>query len=55
MFYCPVKIYFFMDCSIQTSLLHMLQAQNLPDATPQIGKIGPLSEMAITFEPVMQL
>jgi hypothetical protein len=39
-------------CS-QTSLLRKLQAQTLPDATPPIGKIRPVSKMTITFEPLM--
>ena len=38
---------------ITTNLLHRLQAQTLPDATPPIGKIHPFSKMAITFEPLM--
>ena len=28
------------------------QAQTLPDATPPIGKIYPLTKMAVTFEQV---
>ena len=38
----------------ETSLLCRLQAQTLPDATPQIGKISPCTKMAVTFEPVMR-
>ena len=38
----------------QTSLLHRLLAQTLPDATPPIGKIQPFSKMAVTFEPQMR-
>jgi hypothetical protein len=35
-------------------MLHMLQEQTLPDATPPISKIHPFSKMAVTFEPVMK-
>ena len=38
----------------KTSLLRRLQAQTLPDATPPIGKNPSFSNMAVTFEPVMQ-
>ena len=31
-----------------------LQAQTLPDATPQIDKIHPFCKIPITHEPVMQ-
>jgi hypothetical protein len=37
----------------ETSLLHTLQAQTLPDTTPPIGKIHPFSEMAVTFKALM--
>ena len=38
----------------KTSLLPMLQAQTLFDATQPIGKINPFSKMAIiTFKPLM--
>ena len=36
----------------QTSLLHRLQAQTLPDAIPPIGQIHPFSKMVVTFEPL---
>ena len=36
----------------KTSLLRKLQAQTLPNATPPIGQIQPLSKMAVTFEPL---
>ena len=36
----------------KTSLLRRLQAQTIPDATPPIGKIHPLSKMDVTFEPL---
>ena len=32
---------------------YRLQAQTLPDATLTIGKIYPLTKMAVTFEPVL--
>ena len=37
----------------KTSLLRRLQAQTLPNATPAIGKISPVSKITITFEPLM--
>ena len=37
----------------ETSLLRRMQAQTLPDATPPIGKLHPVSKMAITFEPLL--
>ena len=40
--------------SIKTSLLGRLQAQTFPDATPQIGKINPISKIAVTLEPVVR-
>ena len=39
---------------VQTSLLHMVQAQTLPDEAPQVGKIHPFSKIAVTFEPIQQ-
>ena len=36
------------------SLLRRMQAQTLPDATSQKGKIHPFSKMAVTFEPMMR-
>ena len=38
----------------ETSLLHRLQAQTLPDVTPQIVKIHPFIKIAVTFQPVMR-
>ena len=37
------------------SLLRRMQAQNLQDATPSIGKIHPFSKIAVTFEPLMRI
>ena len=39
---------------LETSLLHRLQAQTLPNEAPPMGKIHPFSKIAVTFEPVMQ-
>ena len=33
----------------KTSLLHRLQVQTLPNATPQIGKIHQINKIAVTF------
>ena len=38
----------------KTNLLRRLQAHTLPDATPQLGRINPFSEISITFEPIQQ-
>ena len=35
----------------RTRLL-LLQAQTLPDAIPQVGKIQTFSKIAVTFEPI---
>ena len=35
-------------------IFRVLQAQTLPNATPPIGKIPPLSQIAVTLEPVME-
>ena len=32
----------------------LVQAQTLPHATPPIGKIYPITKMAVTFEPLIQ-
>jgi hypothetical protein len=37
-----------------TSLLHRLQAETLPDATPPIGKIPPFSKIAVTLQPAVR-
>ena len=36
---------------IKTSVLHRLQAETLPNATPQLGKIPLFTKIAITFKP----
>ena len=36
-------------------MLRRLQAQTLPDEAPPMGKINPFSNIAVTFEPVMQM
>ena len=37
-----------------TSLLRRLPSQTLPDAASPIGKVHPLSKIAVTLEPVMR-
>ena len=32
----------------------MLQTQTLPDEAPPIGKMHPLSKIAVTFEPLIE-
>ena len=39
--------------SRETSLLHGLQAQSIPEANSPIGKIHPFSKIAVTLEPVI--
>ena len=39
-------------CVVKISLLHRLQVQTFPDATPPIGQIHTFSKMAVTFEPL---
>ena len=39
----------------KTSLMRRLQAKTLPDATPPVGQIHPLSKMVVTFKPLMGL
>ena len=48
-----VFCYFVLEV-LETSLLRRLQAQTLPDAIPQIGKIHPFSKIAVTFEPLRE-
>ena len=38
---------------LETSLLRRLQAENLSDEAPPIGKIHPFSKMAVTFKPLI--
>ena len=38
----------------EASLLRRLQTQTLPDEAPPIGKIHPFSNIAASFEPVIQ-
>ena len=38
--------------STKTSLLRRLQAQTLPNATPPLCKIPPMTKIAVTFEPI---
>ena len=42
------------DESQETSLLRMLQARTIPDATPPTGKIHPFSKIGVTFGTVMR-
>ena len=35
-------------------MLHRLQAQNLLDATPPVGKFPPFANIAVTFDPLKQ-
>ena len=37
----------------KTSLLRRPQAQILPDKAPPIGKVYPISKIAVNFEPLM--
>ena len=36
----------------KTSLMRRLQAQTLPDATPPLCEIPPITKMAVIFEPM---
>ena len=47
--YIPILDAYTSPCVLKTNLVRNLQAQTLPDATPQIGQIHPFSKMAITF------
>ena len=49
-----LQAYIFLGVLLKTSLLCRLQEQTLADEAPPMGKIHPLSQIAVTFEPVMQ-